>query len=867
MMNKLFCLVAVVCVLSAFVAPENDSFPERLVQRLVQLVQRQPQEKVYLHTDRDHYDAGERVWFRAYLTNSVNHRRSEFSRYVYVELRDRQDSLYARVKLALRDSIFAGYMPLPKRLPQGDYFLRSYTYWMQNAGDEYIFRKKIRVINPEDSKVQTEVTYEDTDKGQVAKIRFFNSRKEPYGKVFVDYTRNNKLKRDRTDDDGYMYVKVDSTDFGKRLKVQFQDGGPIEYRGTVFLPDLRKDFELTFMPEGGDLLVGCQQTVAFKAIGCDGLSRKVTGVVVNKEGEQVAFLQSLHKGMGAFELVVEPGQEYTAVVKYEDMEKQFALPKPTVHGMALKVVSNAEILGYALLGADSVPLKEDLFFVAHSRGVPLVCQPIEVGDKGKLPLVKLPEGILHLLVMDSKGEVYTQRLCFVRKGNRPELLLQTDQEAYGVREPVYVDVQVVADSSQVLKGSFSVAVTADGKCERDSLAGNILSDLLLTSDLKGYIEDPALYFKDNRVITRRFLDLLMMTQGWTRFDVQKILKQEYDSLRYYMERGQAISGKVKNFWGKDAGNANLILLGTNGLFQLVNADTSGFFMIDGIAFPDSTKFVLQGRNKKGRRNVEVVVDQDEYLSPSVKWPFGGELMSREEDFFKKFARDYYYDNGIKVYVLDEAVVKRKVPKKSSSFYDGMADYNLDSAKLASMENMDMRMVLQEIPGIEAWGDSVTRFGKSIYLMVNDFEEEFSYILNMTPRDLVSISFIRSPMSGTLFGEKAANGAIIITTNPNFVPRDAPKLNMVTFSMLGYQRKAEFYMPHYEVDSVRMALKDSVDYRTTIYWNPAVRTDESGKAKFFFTTSDGYGPYTMIIEGILNDGTVCRKEKKIKLRSW
>ncbi len=114
MMNRLFCLVAVIFVFSGFVAPENDSFPERLVQRLVQLVQRQPQEKVYLHTDRDHYDAGERVWFRAYLTNSVNHKRSDFSRYVYVELRDRQDSLYARVKLALRDSIFAGYMHLSK---------------------------------------------------------------------------------------------------------------------------------------------------------------------------------------------------------------------------------------------------------------------------------------------------------------------------------------------------------------------------------------------------------------------------------------------------------------------------------------------------------------------------------------------------------------------------------------------------------------------------------------------------------------------------------------------------------------------------------------------------------------------------------
>lgn len=866
-MKKLFCSLIVLVVLCAYMVPEDDSLPHRFVQRMIEYVKVRPQEKVYLHLDRDHYDVGEKLWFRAYLTNSLDHRPSHFSRYVYVELRDPQDSLYARVKIGLRDSIFAGFLPLEKRLPQGDYFVRAYTYWMQNAGDDYIFRKKIRVINPDNSKVMTEVTYEENDKGKFAKIRFFNSRKEPYGKVLVDYKRKGKEKSGRTDENGYMYVRLDSLDFGQKIQVQFREGIPFVYSHNLVLPDPRKDFDVAFLPEGGDLLEGCMQTIAFKAIGTDGLSRNVSGYVVNQEGEQVAFLQSLHKGMGAFDLAIEPGQRYTAVMKSGDLEKRFELPLPNPRGIALKVLANTQILGYVLLAADSVEQKDDLFVVAHSRGIPLFCQPFQAGGKGKLEIQKLPEGILHLLVMDSKGKVYSQRLCFIRKNERPELTLHTDKENYGVREPVYLDLQLTADSSQTLKGSFSMSVTADGKCERDSLGDNILSYLLLSSDLKGYIEDPAFYFKDNRVVTRRYLDLLMLTQGWTRFDVQKIVVQKYDSLKYYMERGQAISGKVKNFWGKDATNANLILLGTNGLFQLVNADSSGYFMIDGIAFPDSTRFVLQGKSKRGRRSVEVMVDEDEFMRPTVKLPYGGEILAREDDFYKRFTRDYYYDNGIKVYVLDEAIVKRRAPVKTYSFYDNMADYNLDSAKLASMADMDIRLVLQEIPGIEPWGDSIMRFGRPIHVLVNEFEEDMSYIFNLNPRDLVSISFIRPPMSETFWGSRGANGALVITTNPNFVPRDVPKLNMVTFTMLGYQKKAEFYMPHYEVDSVRLALKDTTDFRTTVYWNPNVRTDESGKAKCFFTTSDGYGPYTVTIEGILNDGTVCRKEEKIKLKSW
>lgn len=134
MKGKLFVLVGCLWVVWAFAAPEGDDVPRRFSQRLLEHVQRYPQEKVYLHTDRDHYEAGERVWFRAYLVNAVSHVPSDWSQFVYVELRDRQDSLFARVKVGLRDSVYAGYVPLAKTLPQGDYVLRAYSYWMQNGG-------------------------------------------------------------------------------------------------------------------------------------------------------------------------------------------------------------------------------------------------------------------------------------------------------------------------------------------------------------------------------------------------------------------------------------------------------------------------------------------------------------------------------------------------------------------------------------------------------------------------------------------------------------------------------------------------------------------------------------------------------------
>ncbi len=850
----------------AFTIPEIATFREQLFQRLVTWIQKIPQEKVYLHTDRDHYEVGERIWFRAYLINATDNRPSCLSGFVYVELRDMQDSLLIRQKIAMRDSVFEGYIPLDRKLKQGNYLLRAYSYCMQNFGDEYLFRKKIRVVSPRDTKVKTAVEFEDTSKGAYAKISFRNFRQEPYRKVNIKYLLDGKDRFASTDDEGNIRIKLDSVDFGKKISVSFNNGEPFFFERYVVLPDGSGDFDVAFMPEGGNLLEGCKQLVAFKAIGRDGLSRSVSGRIVDDKGNQVTYLQSIHKGMGGFEMTAEHGKKYYAQLHCENgKEKCFPLPKAEKEAVALRVMPGEQFTGYLVQATSGMKLADNLYLVVHSRGLPLHCQQVKIGDSGKLANQNLPEGILHFLLINKEGDIFSRRLCFIKHPQRPEMKVETSRNSYIVRDSAYLDICVADERLTDLSGSFSVAITDDGQVVQDSLQDHILSYLLLTSELKGHVENPATYFVNNQVISRRYLDLLMLTQGWTRFDISGVLKEKYDELDYYVERGQTISGKVKNFWGKEAGDAKLILLGTNGTFGVVNADSAGYFLIEGIAFPDSTKFVIQGRNKRGRRNVEVAIDKEEFLKPTTSCPMDFKAYNGEDDFYKRFSKDYYYDNGVKVYVLDEAIVKRRVERKQYSFYDSMADYNLDSAKLASMAGRDIRMVLQEIPGVTVLGDSVTRFGKPLYILINDFEEKMDYVMRLQPEDLLSISFIPSYRSQIFFGNSSSNGAIVITTNPNFVLRESPRLDVVTFSLLGYQKKAEFYMPRYEVDSVRLALKDIKDMRKTVCWNPNVRTDAAGRGRCYFTTSDSEGPYTVIIEGILQDGTVCRFNKRIVLR--
>lgn len=866
-MKKFFCILAMAIVACAFTLPVNDPFATNILRNFLLRAKVQPQEKIYLHTDRDHYQAEDKIWFRAYMLDAVTHKPSENSRYVYVELVDRLDSVRQRVKISGTDSVYSGYIPLPKKIEQGEYFLRAYTYWMQNQGENFIFKKKIRIVNINDSKVVTNITYAQGKDGEVVEIHLKNSRDVVYGKAFVEYKINGNLKTQRADDQGV--IRINSKDIGKNrnLLLSFKDADPLEFERSIYIPERSTDFDLQFFPEGGNLMAGNMQTVAFKAVGTDGLGKDVEGVLYNEKDEFVAAIKSMHKGMGGIDFTPENGRRYHAVVTSSDsVKKRIELPLPKNDALALKVWMRDSVLNYAVLLGDSTNVQEDLYLMVLSRGVPLLCAPL-TRTVGRLPMNVLPEGVVQLVLMNSKYDIYSQRLCFVRKKERPELSVEMNKQTYIARDLASMTAKVDREDGQ-LEGSFSVAVTDDVQSDQDSLVeDNILSNILLTSDLKGYIEEPAFYFRNVNRSTERMLDMLMLTQGWTRFDLPKVMRGELSEPPYYLEKGQAISGTVKNFWGKDAGKAQLLIFSTTGVIQSALADSSGHFVIDGIAFPDGTQFVVQAQNKKGGKSVEVKVDKDQFLKPAVNYPYNTQSVNENNRFYEKYAKDFFYDNGMKVYVLDEVMIKRRKESKAYSMYDHMATYGLDSAKLASMDVLDIRQVFEEIPGVrvDEGNRVVVKLSKSLAFYVNDIKEDYDYVMTMNPKDLLNISLIDGAQAGVVIGPDAANGALVITTNPNFVRNSKVKLDMAVMSFLGYQKKAEFYVPKYDVDSVRQALAKITDSRPTIYWNPDVRTDASGKAEFSFFTSDSYGPYTLIMEGVLNDGTVCRKVRRIDLK--
>ena len=284
------------------------------------------------------------------------------------------------------------------------------------------------------------------------------------------------------------------------------------------------------------------QQVAFKAIGADGRAVEATGEVY-QDSIVIATVRTRHDGMGKFRLPVNSGKKFYAVMKTEDgVEKRFELPEVSETGWGLSIIRKDSILSYRVLKGEQATLPEELYTVIHCRGIVVGMNRVNGLQKGSVNLNILPEGVSHIVLLDAAGNVYSQRLFFVKRNQRPELKITTNKPTYIARELVEMEIDFEDAYKGMLDGSFSISVTDDQTVVQDSLEDNILSNLLLTSDLKGYIDNPAYYFNDTIPEVEDNLDLVMMTHGWTRFDVSKLAKGEFDDFKYPLEVGQVISG-------------------------------------------------------------------------------------------------------------------------------------------------------------------------------------------------------------------------------------------------------------------------------------------------------------------------------------
>ena len=880
----------------------HDSIVSKLSQNMTYYAVNSRSEKLYLHIDKECCQPGDTLFFKGYLVSAVTNVPVDYSRYMYMELVDRRELVYIREKIS-KDTVlnaFCGYLPMSENLHQGEYFLRAFTYNMQNEKEEYIFRKRIRVINPHDNRITCKMDVEDLKSGKrILKVSFLNAQNERYDNVAFQYkipgeTPDTTFLVGETGYNGQCRIEINNPK-SDHIWISFDNNGSWAFEKYLPIPGSVRDYEVQFFPEGGALIANTTQRVAFKCVGRDGLGIAVKGKVKNTNGEHICDFQSNHLGMGSFYIKADPKERYIVVCNDEnDHTKEFELPSSESNALSLALTQNKESVSYNIIASGSMQDYSDKYILIHSRGIPLAIAPITDMQNKSMDLSNAPEGIIHFAVIDIHGNVYTDRLWFHRKAQTSSITLEEPLRSVKPREDAHMRLHLTSGTPSET-GNFSISVTNNGQMPHSSDNMNIVSNLLLTSDLKGYVECPGYYFNGDLESKDLDLEHLLLTQGWSKFSLQEILQNSYSRDRkYYLERGQFLSGRVKNYWGKrPLFDNSIILIGTNGIARELQTDSTGYFVEDDLWYDEGTRFVVQALTPKGRSNLELQLDNQEFrMSRSVE-PLM--VCNGDIEFYKMFGKDYIFaDNGERIQTMGEVKVhggpiamRRAIMQEyiqrdirrnfqlgvtNVSSY-GSAPWTVRNGMRASGYRYYANMLhaasgnMEPImtPGGNAFNEPTIDF-KSLNNVDEDLVKAWEALGDVervnngeAAQTLVASNDYKSRgiigVKFSIFGPVVTSDIIGKPVFDLYVPHYEVKFNMQTIVPFAPQKRGvQFYKPSYNISPE--LLKDAVDEEITRYWESDVQFSDAGVFEFDFPTADGPGnrSYTITIEGITENGT-------------
>lgn len=833
------------------------------------LMERIPKEKLYLHLDKPFYGAGEKIWFKGYLVNAITHQDNAQSNFIITELINRSDSIVERKKIR-RDSLgFHNAFTLPATLPAGDYYLRGYSNWMLNEDPDFFFSRNIKIGNSIDNTIVSSIEYQqEDDTHYTAKIKFTSNVQAVFENTTIKYLylENGKIKnkgKKKTDENGWISISLPDlkSPVARRIEVEFDDPQYI-YKRTFHLPVFTNDFDVKFFPEGGALINIPHQNVAFKAQGVDGFSKEIEGFLFNSKGDTLTNFRSEHNGMGIFTMNPVNNETYYVTVRTNDsITKRFDLPAIEPKGISIAMSHYKQEIRYEIQKTEATEWPQKLFLLAHTRGKLAILQPINPKRTfGKMNDSLFTEGITHFMLIDEQGNALSERLIFVPDHKPNQWQITTDQPTYGKREKVSLQITAKDSEGNPVEGTFSVSITDRKSIQPDSLADNILSNLLLTSDLKGYVEDPAFYFLNQDARTLRSIDYLMMTHGWRRHKMENVLRTPSLNFTNYIEKGQTISGRIMGFFGANVKKGPICVLAPKyNIIATTETDEKGQFIVN-TSFRDSTTFLVQARTKKGFAGVDILMDPPQYPVATHKAPYFNGSTTFMENYLMNTRDQYYMEGGMRVYNLKEVTVtaKRERPSSKSIYTGGINTYTVEEDRLQGYGQTAFDAA-SRLPSVTITNGSeihIRNNSEPAIIVIDDivYEDASDILKDIQVSDMSSISLLRGA-DAVILGPRASGGAVVITLkDPRNLPA-RPAQGIITYTPLGYSESVEFYHPTYDTPEKKNAQRS--DFRSTVYWNPELWLDAEGKATIEYYTPDSTAPEDIIIEGVDKNGKVCR----------
>lgn len=687
--------------------------------------------------------------------------------------------------------------------------------------------------------------------------------------------------------------------------------------------------DIQFFPEGGDLVYTVPTQVGFKGVNKEGLGVKVDGKLVDETGKQITIFSSLHLGMGSFFFTPQAGKLYRAIVNVNGEEQTFNLPKAKESGYGV-IVNNTKTNSVSVRIVATEDLEgSEVYLVGQTRG--------KVYYKGKGKIIKrilyfeiprqvLPSGILQLTLFTNKMVPLNERLVFINYAQDLDINVKTNRKRYKERDKVKISVNVSDAEGKPVVAQLSMAVTDAGQISINKQRESILSNMLLTSDLKGTIENPAFYFRDAESNTQKALDALMLTQGWRRFTWQDVLNLNEVTVVYPYEQGFTLKGNATYAETGDPFEFKKMYLtalgGSSGLWS-TESNAKGDFAFRNLAFSDSSDVLIQG-NWAAQQVAEIKVALDTLTFPTIDYTSKPLMLYKEKEeevltYLKKAEERKVLDLAYpdqKTLVLDEikvASTRQYSEDRAFKMYsEPDAVINFDEQIVGGITHV-FEAIIGRVAGV-----TVTGSGLATQVRIRGAAQPPLILVDgiplYTPPAMSQVGSGGSNLVGQILNSNNSgslpqvNNSFYGTYTPStkegtglealvgISPNDVDRIEILKgskaaafglrggngviaiytkrgadknqkkppnlFKYNGFYKTREFYSPNYDVSDKRHVKPDK---RATLFWNPTFMTDTNGKASFEFFNSDEATNFQIVVEGTDGYGTFGTKVHDVNIK--
>ena len=700
------------------------------------------QEKTHIHTDAADYYPADRIYLKVYLVDALSLKPLSYAPHVYVELISPDASIIRRVKIARRDSIYAGYIDIPEDALAGKYMLRAYTRYMTN-NPEFMGRQLVYVHSP-------------------------RKADEPQEETFV----------------------------------------------------------CCLFPEGGNLIAQTDNMVAYEVRSRSGqYAEQVSLSLTDEHGNVVLRLDSV-AGIGTFNFMAKA--RYNVSCTADGLSAETSSVRCPKKSVGLHAVVTSDSL---FVSAKSYKYTEPLYLIAHSRALPFMAKPVSAGTVESFSLDSLPEGVVALMLVNSRLRVLSQRLVYIAN-KRSQVNMPLDAAvADNAVISLTIDTSLLTETEVA---DLSLSVTDHFAISRHNNL-SIIASLLLDSDIADSYASP---------------ELMLLTRGWTRYDLPSVM-QNYMAVPL-LERSSTtmLQGSVSNLLTHKPINDAIVSLIVPQLYlsSTTNTDSHGTFFFSDADLPEQTTVIVSAKKDNKQSNLEINIREEDYPD------YNGTLPRFLPDIAADQTQMQQLTDLSDNILLSEIEVhgKRTNETKKERQLVGLADISFGNEEIEKYQATCLHDLLRRIPGVfvfenkcyirantSIFGDNPAAIALDGIILDGDYDLDL-----ISMQDIARLDVFKTGNT-VIWGARGGSGVIsIILKDGTELPVNKQHTYIKRLTPLGWQQPQEFYVD----------FTNTTKPPATVFWEPNLKQNHLS-----VPVSNRSTRYNIVLEGITTEGRLIHEQ--------